>query len=361
MKPGWSNDTPQVYLDKGYTYEYLSNSYLVLEIVTWFLVLLSIGNYVWTWWIRKNLSLLQKIGEAPMSTLQNYAVACQLGREPAMNFISSTLVTQDRPMIVMRITLALCSTCLTFVAWEGIRSPFFGLYYPICSVITVYVSKNRELIIEGFGKKVQNLNKLLSFLFNCQAPLRIFIAITWWTQWFGFSRYKFMSRAQDLPQFITVSKEFAPSIFLLVELLWFDTTVPFCGVWAPIYAGMSCVAAVFYDLIHEPPQAFVTVPEAPARCLPQLWIWTVGIIIAHQFLAALCVLKAFVFKRLNVIGDRWTTRQQCIVNFRKRQVFNREVGDRIPEERKTTLKHSYKDFGRHEKRKTVLPKRQTDA
>jgi hypothetical protein len=32
MKPGWSNDTPQVYLDKGYTYEYLSNSYLVLEI-----------------------------------------------------------------------------------------------------------------------------------------------------------------------------------------------------------------------------------------------------------------------------------------------------------------------------------------
>jgi hypothetical protein len=96
------------------------------------------------------------------------------------------------------------------------------------------------LIIEGFGNKVQTLNKLLSFLFNCQAsktrldysinyikikaPLRIFIAITWWTQWLGFSRYRDMSRPQDLPRFIIVSKEFAPSIFLLVELLWFDTT-----------------------------------------------------------------------------------------------------------------------------------------
>jgi len=34
---------------------------------------------------------------------------------------------------------------------------------------------------------------------------------------------------------------------------------------------------------------------------------------AHQFLAALCVLKAFVFKRLKVIGDRWTTRQEWFI------------------------------------------------
>ena len=32
MKPGWSNDTPQYYLDKGYTYEYLSNGYFLVEI-----------------------------------------------------------------------------------------------------------------------------------------------------------------------------------------------------------------------------------------------------------------------------------------------------------------------------------------
>jgi hypothetical protein len=91
-------------------------------------------------------------------------------------------------------------------------------------VITVYVSKNRYLIIQGFGKKVQTINKVLSFLFNCQAPLRLFIAIMWWTQWFGVSRYKDMSRAQELPRFIIACKEFAPALFLLVELLWFDTT-----------------------------------------------------------------------------------------------------------------------------------------
>jgi hypothetical protein len=110
--------------------------------VTWSLLLIALGNYAWTWWIRKNLSLLQKIGEAPMSIFQKYAVACQLGREPAMNFISSTLVTKDRPMIVMRITLALCSTILTFVAWEGIRSPFYGLYYPICKSTSGHIAQN---------------------------------------------------------------------------------------------------------------------------------------------------------------------------------------------------------------------------
>ena len=32
MKAGWSNDTPQYWLDKGYTYEYLSNGYFLMEI-----------------------------------------------------------------------------------------------------------------------------------------------------------------------------------------------------------------------------------------------------------------------------------------------------------------------------------------
>ena len=32
MESGWSSDIPQYYLDKGYTYEYLSNGYFLLEI-----------------------------------------------------------------------------------------------------------------------------------------------------------------------------------------------------------------------------------------------------------------------------------------------------------------------------------------
>ena len=105
--------------------------------MTYSLIGIAVLNYVGTWWIRKNLSFLQRIGEAPISRLEKYAQACALGREPAMNFISSTLITQDRVFIVMRIVLALWSMTLTFVAWEGIRSPFYGLYYPIGKLIHV--------------------------------------------------------------------------------------------------------------------------------------------------------------------------------------------------------------------------------
>ena len=105
--------------------------------MTYSLIGIAVLNYVGTWWIRKNLSFLQRIGETPISRLEKYAQACALGREPAMNFISSTLITQDRVFIVMRIVLALWSMTLTFVAWEGIRSPFYGLYYPIGKLIHV--------------------------------------------------------------------------------------------------------------------------------------------------------------------------------------------------------------------------------
>jgi len=98
---------------------------------------MAVLNYIGTWWIRKNLSFLQKIDEAPMSRLEKYAQACELGREPAMNFISSTLITQDRAFIVMRVVLALWSMTLTAVAWEGVRSLFYGFYYPIGKFIQV--------------------------------------------------------------------------------------------------------------------------------------------------------------------------------------------------------------------------------
>ena len=110
--------------------------------------------------------------------------------------------------------------------------------------MTIYVNFNRELIIDGFGSKVQFVNKLLSLLFNCQVkyrkailanddtryfflfqtPMRLFVALTWWTQWFGLGyRYRDMSRPFPIPRWVLFNKEFAPILFMLVELLWFDT------------------------------------------------------------------------------------------------------------------------------------------
>ncbi|CBY11902.1 unnamed protein product [Oikopleura dioica] len=359
MRPTWNSDIPQYWLDKGYTIEYLTNSYWWYNVATFLLIGMAVLNYIGTWWIRKNLSFLQKIDEAPMSRLEKYAQACELGREPAMNFISSTLITQDRAFIVMRVVLALWSMTLTAVAWEGVRSLFYGFYYPIASILTVYVSRNRDLIVEGFGKKVQTINKLLSFLFNCQAPLRLFIALTWWTQWFGVSRYRDMSRAHDLSKFVLFNKEFAPPLFLLVELLWFDTTVTFCGAWAPIFAGMTSVLGMLKDVVIEPPQALAKPITNPAGSLPMFWIWIFGMPLTQWALALFCLLKVFIFKKIDVIGDRLTYRQECIVNFRKRQAFNKEFGNQITEERKTTMKNSYKNLGRHSMKISVMERRKT--
>ena len=97
------------------------------------LQILALSNYAFTWWVRKNIDPLKLIGEKPLTKLEKYAQACKLGQEPAMNFISSTLVTNDRTYIIIRIILALWSSALTLVTikWEGIRALFSGSYYPI--------------------------------------------------------------------------------------------------------------------------------------------------------------------------------------------------------------------------------------
>ena len=99
--------------------------------------------------------------------------------------------------------------------------------------------------------------------------------------------------------------------------------------------------------------------EDPARSFPQFWIWIVGMPSVQWSLALFCMLKVWIFKKIDVIGERLTYRQECIVNFRKRQAFNREFGDQIPEERKTTMKNSYKDLGKHTMKKSVVAKRNT--
>ena len=64
----------------------------------------------------------------------------------------------------------------------------------------------------------------LNKMFKIQTPMRLFVALTWWTQWFGLGyRYRDMSRPFPIPRWVLFNKEFAPILFMLVELLWFDT------------------------------------------------------------------------------------------------------------------------------------------
>jgi hypothetical protein len=124
--------------------------------------------YVVMWKIRKNLTFKKLIGEEPLSCFEKFSMGTKYGQEPAINFVSSCLVTNDRIFILIRIIMALWSLTLTIFGWSGNRSIIFGSYFPLATIITIYVSRNRHLIVEGFGNKMQILNKILSFFFSLQ-------------------------------------------------------------------------------------------------------------------------------------------------------------------------------------------------
>ncbi|CBY07415.1 unnamed protein product [Oikopleura dioica] len=103
-----------------------------------------------------------------MNGWEKFCTEFKLGQTPAINFVSSCLVTNDRVFITLRIILALWSLMLTIFTWAGSRSVFFGTYYPLATIITIYVSRHRHLIVEGFGSRMMFLNKVLQWLFGLQ-------------------------------------------------------------------------------------------------------------------------------------------------------------------------------------------------
>jgi hypothetical protein len=49
------------------------------------------------------------------------------------------------------------------------------------------------------------------------------MAVMWWTNWFGTSRYRDMMKPLDNPRSVLFQSEFCPMLFMLSEMLWFDT------------------------------------------------------------------------------------------------------------------------------------------
>jgi len=108
-----------------------------------------------------------------------------------------------------------------------------------------FLTLKRTIIVEGFGSKMQFFNKLLQWLFSLQVgflqknyfdvfllldltllfktPFRVYMAIMWWTQFFGHNRYRDMMKPNDIPRSALFQAEFCPMLFLLTEMLWFDT------------------------------------------------------------------------------------------------------------------------------------------
>jgi len=116
----------------------------------------AIGLYFSTWLWRKKIGLAKLLGEEKMNGWEKFCTEFKLGQTPAINFVSSCLVTNDRVFITLRIILALWSLLITIFTWAGSRSVFFGTYYPLATIITIYVNRHRQMvqnITSSFWKK----------------------------------------------------------------------------------------------------------------------------------------------------------------------------------------------------------------
>jgi len=256
------------WIEKGFNSENLPglNSRLYKALVV--VAVLGILGYVAMWWTRRKLSIKKQLGDEPLSIWEKFCEGTRLGTEPAINFVSSVLVTNDRVYIIIRVFMAVYSMTLTYLGWAGVRSIIFGAYFPLATVITLVVSMNRHIIVEGFGKKMQVLNQLLSWLFALQAPLRILLGVAWWTGWLGTSRYKDMRKGLPSSRSVLLQQEFSPIIFLLIEILWFDSKMSCIASYHPTIVLHMILVGIVRNAMKEnggtdSPQVAIWLKENP--------------------------------------------------------------------------------------------------
>ena len=112
--------------------------------------------------------MAKHLGEESCTRLETFSKEFELGQAATINFVGSCLVTNDRVFIILRLILALWSFYVCVFTFAGARSIVLGAYYPLAMVITVHVNRKRHLIVEGFGSKMQTLNKMAHWMFACQ-------------------------------------------------------------------------------------------------------------------------------------------------------------------------------------------------
>ncbi|CBY09538.1 unnamed protein product [Oikopleura dioica] len=358
----WMNysNIDQYWIDQGYNKDNLPYIYPnLLKAVIVISVVMFIGYYVMAR-SRKSLSLKKQLGEEPLTYWEIFCEGTKLGTEPAINFVGSCLVTNDRVFIIIRIVMALWSLTLTILGWAGARSIIFGSYFPLATIITIYVSRHRHLIVEGFGSKMQFVNKILSYFFCIQAPLRLVLGLAWWTKWFGTSRYKDMRKSSISPRAVLWQQEFLPCIFLIVEILWFDTRMSCISAYHSTITLMVVLVQIMRNCLKENggtdnPQIVAWVKENPGAAYIQIILHIVMLPACVFLIAGFCNLKIWAFKKIPVIKERVEIRQNCIEIFRKRHALNKFLPKEQLKQRKTNARESYATIGRQ----TTLRKTRT--
>lgn len=336
---------------KGYTEDSLKSQYKILLIVAFLNLFCGLALYLAAWLSRKKISASKLLGDKSMTRWEKFCHEFKLGQAPAINFVSSCLITNDRVFITLRVVLAIWSLVVTIYTWAGSRSIFFGSYYPLATIITIYVSRQRHLIVEGFGSKMQFLNKLLQWLFSLQCPFRMFMAVMHWTKWGGTCRYRDMMKSIDLQRSMLFQSEFCPMIFLLTEMLWFDTIFDLqsCLHSIPLIAALSLqfIRNAFKENGGSAePQLLVHAKEGPAASVPQFWMCLFVYPLCGLPLVLFYRTKMWIYSKTPVIKDRLQIRTQCVEVFKRRQKLNSFLTKERLEGRKSSTRGTYSSIGR---------------
>ena len=133
---------------KGYTEDSLKSQYMMLLIglsfqifyiyklliVAFLNLFCGLALYLAAWLSRKKINASKLLGDKSMTRWEKFCHEFKLGQAPAINFVSSCLITNDRVFITLRVVLAIWSLVVTIYTWAGSRSIFFGSYYPLATV-----------------------------------------------------------------------------------------------------------------------------------------------------------------------------------------------------------------------------------
>lgn len=150
----------QYWQDQGYTEDILRSQYTILVFgnsfqsfyvskwleVAFLNLFCGLALYLASWLSRKKINALKLLGDKSMNRWETFCQGFKLGQAPAINFVSSCLITNDRVFITLRVILAVWSLVITIYTWAGNRSIFFGSYYPLATIITIYVSRQRNWV-----------------------------------------------------------------------------------------------------------------------------------------------------------------------------------------------------------------------
>merc|ERR1712032_563492 len=174
----------------------------------------------------------------------------------------------------------------------------------------------------------QVLNQLLSWLFALQAPLRILLGVAWWTGWLGTSRYEDMRKGLPSSRSVLLQQEFSPIIFLLIEILWFDSKMSCIASYHPTIVLHMILVGIVRNAMKEnggtdSPQVAIWLKENPGAGFIQFVLHIILIPFFVFVIAGFCNLKLFAFKKIPVIKERLEARQNCIEIFRKRRIINK--------------------------------------